>query len=166
MPEGQNFFDKNSLITYSERFFLTLNQELVDKAQAKIYSKEQASSTDLWINEKINSVLSAFTIPSTPAGEAFLRMAINMAFYQTKQMKRSKYEGFRITSDNYRKIQYLLEVIKPLLTPKGKPLIGNSKDNSPKEDKDEQVSIAINCLLVLFNMFDVQANKMVYVGME
>jgi hypothetical protein len=139
-----SIFKRDALITYSPLIDVSLNPELVDYAQIKIFQYGMASVAPLEIKEIINSVLNSLEFQKTPD----FMLALTKAVLLSLQMRRVKYVKFRINIKNYDKILLLVDAIKSALPQKNESNI------------DEQIGIAVNSLLILFKGYDLERERM------
>jgi len=155
-----SFFVKGRITTYSELLYLRLNEDMLDEAQKKIYGIHMASESDLTTVEKINSVLNSFAIPKSPELEVAFTSMMQMAIYQSIQMSKVTCAPLRLTSQNYDQVKYLMDSFKGSL-PEKKNILGQKKSNI-----DEQMSIIINSILILFRNYDAERGTMIFIGMD
>jgi hypothetical protein len=171
MANGKSFFHKEQVTTYSHKLLLKLDDDLLRMAQDKIYSKKQASSSDLSVEQQVNSVVDALAIPKNSDSERF-QMALAFSFYQLKNLHPLRVPTIRLSEGNYEKVKLISDLIKHLDKDKDKeekpfeiPII-RTKELIEKEMLDLEFSAAINTILILFKSYDIGRDTMDYIGMS
>ena len=151
-----NYFKNERLVTYSELLYLKINDGLLDNAQNRIYAKSQASESNLLTSEKVNSIIAGLQLPSKKETDSF-RVAFQYPMSLAYSLKKSKYAPFRLTQENYSKIQTIIGLLEDMLGEISKHYKNFFEESGYKEN--ENISIIVNAILCYADQTDYLGNS-------
>ena len=148
------FFESKNLMTYSKNLSLKLNENVMNSAQLKIYTKSMADEDPLEPWDIVNGVLDSLVASNSVEFKSQLRWAME----KSASLPLAYYRDFRLSNPNFQKVNAIIGYMKPLIP---QYLQKGIQIGRPW---DKERSLIINAILVLFQDFDVEKNKLSFIG--